>query len=164
MNQENIEMMESKKEILEDIKKLYRIKPVTAIIVTIFTTFILMLFMGTVMAFGKNLKSDYFGAFSNLFLIWNLGFGLFQGIWRFSNSRKINKLLFPKLEQFINKSDDKSYDETEIEVYEMVKLAYGGYTEKYNKLNKIYWFSIKLSFGVPLIALVIWLLININPW
>ncbi|MFF2878612.1 hypothetical protein ACFVR2_20065 [Gottfriedia sp. NPDC057991] len=163
MNQKNIAMMESKKEILEEIKKLYRIKPISAIIVTFFTSLILMLLMGTVMAFGKNLKSDYFAAFSNLFLIWNLGFGLFQGIWRISNSRKINKLLFPKIEQFVNKSDDKSYDETEMEVYEMVKSAYGVYTEKYNKLNKIYWFSIKLSFGVPLIALVIWFLININP-
>ncbi|PGM49028.1 hypothetical protein [Bacillus sp. AFS053548] len=160
MSQKNIEMMESKRKILEDIKKLYRIKPITAIIVTIFTILIFMIFTGTVMAFGKNLKSDYFAAISNLFLIWNLGFGLYQGIWRFSNSRKINKLLFLKLEQFINKSGDKSYDETEIEVYEMVKLAYGDYTEKYNKLNKIYWFSLKLSVGVPLIALIIGLVIN----
>ncbi|WP_141550861.1 hypothetical protein [Bacillus sp. AFS041924] len=86
---------------------------------------------------------------------WNLGFGLYQGIWRLSNSRKINKVLFQKLEQFINESDEKSYDETETEVYEMVKVAYADYTEKYNKLNKIYWTSIKLSFVLPFIALVI---------
>jgi len=84
-----------------------------------------------------------------------LGFGIYQGIWQFLNSRKINKVLFPKLEQFINESEKKSYDETEAEAYEMVKSAYMDYTEKYNKLNKIFWISFKISFVFPLIALVI---------
>jgi len=64
-------------------------------------------------------------------------------------------VLFPKLEQFINESEKKSYDETEAEAYEMVKSAYMDYTEKYNKLNKIFWISFKISFVFPLIALVI---------
>ncbi|PEJ60524.1 MULTISPECIES: hypothetical protein [unclassified Bacillus (in: firmicutes)] len=162
MNQKNIVMMGTKKEILVDIKKLYRIKPVTSIMVTILIAFMLVLLIGTAMAFGENIKSNYLGAFSNLFFLWNVGFGLFQLIWRFSTSRKINKLLFPKLEQFINESDEKSYEETEIEVYEIVKSAYRGYTEKYNKLNKIYWLSIKLSVILTLIGAVIILLFNLR--
>ncbi|UPM52722.1 hypothetical protein [Gottfriedia acidiceleris] len=148
-------MTKSKTEILEDIKKIYRIKPLTAFIYIILTTFILMLIMGAIKEFGKNLNSDFIEALISLFFAWNLGFGLYQIIWRFSNSRKINKVLFPKLEQFINKRDEKSYDETETEVYEMVKAAYSDYTEKFNKLNKIYWKSIKFSFVLPIIALVI---------
>jgi len=155
MNQNITAMTKSKNEILEDIRKAYRIKPVTAIIVIFFTIFILMSIMGGLKEFGKILNSDYLGALINLFFAWNFGFGLYQGIWRLSNSRKINKVLFQKLEQFINESDEKSYDETETEVYEMVKVAYADYTEKYNKLNKIYWTSIKLSFVLPFIALVI---------
>lgn len=64
-------------------------------------------------------------------------------------------MLFPELEQFINNSEQKSYDETNTEVYEKVKVAYADYTEKYNKLNKIYWTSIKLSIVLPLISLFI---------
>jgi membrane protein insertase Oxa1/YidC/SpoIIIJ len=149
-------MTKSKHEILEEIKKLYRIKPITAVLVLIITAFIFMTIYGAVNDFGRKLDSDLVGALISLFFAWNLGFGLYLGIWQFSNSRKINKVLFPKLEQFINESEEKSVDETETEVYEMVKVAYADYTEKYNKLNHIYWTSIKISFAFPLIALVIW--------
>ncbi|PEC49628.1 hypothetical protein [Bacillus sp. AFS096315] len=158
MNQKISEIPKNKRAILEDIKKTYQIKPVISIIVIIFTTFILMWIIGAVNEFGKNLKSDYFLALNNLLIAWNLGFGLYQGIWRLYNSRKINKVLFPKLEQFINESEEESYDETEKKVYEMVKGAYADYTVKYNKLNKLYWTSIKLSFILPIITFVIWLI------
>jgi hypothetical protein len=149
------EMAKNKKEILEDIKKSYRIKPVIAVIVLIVTTFILGTIFRAVNDFGRNLSSDFAGALISLFFAWNLGFGLYQAIWRFYNSRKINKVLFPKLEHFIKESEEKSFDETETEVYEMVKVAYADYTEKYHKLNKIYLTSIKLSFVLPFIALII---------
>ncbi|WP_142303682.1 hypothetical protein [Neobacillus soli] len=155
MEQQITVMTKSKKEILEGIKKTYRIKPVTVVIVLIVTVFILGTIFHEVNGFGRQLTSDFFGALISFFFAWNLGFGLYQGIWRFTNSRKINKLLFPKLEQYINNSEEKSYEETETEVYEMVKVAYADYTEKYNKLNKIYWNSIKLSFILPFSALVI---------
>jgi hypothetical protein len=64
-------------------------------------------------------------------------------------------VLFPQLEQFINESEEKSYDVTETEAYEKVKVAYADYTEKYNKLNKIYWTSTKISIAFLLITLVI---------
>jgi ABC-type spermidine/putrescine transport system permease subunit I len=148
-------MTKNKKEILEEIKKLYRIKPITAVMVLMVITFIFMTIIGAVNEFGRKLTSDFFSALLSLFFAWNLGFGLYQGIWQFSNSRKINKVLFPKLEQFINESEEKSYDETETEAYEKVKVAYAAYTEKYNKLNKIYWTSIKISIAFLLITLVI---------
>ncbi|WP_312472015.1 hypothetical protein [Neobacillus sp.] len=149
-------MTESKHEILEEIKKLYRIKPITAVMVLLVTAFIFMIIYGAVNDFGRKLDSDLVGALISFIYAWNLGLGLYLGIWRFSNSRKINKVLFPKLEQFINESEEKSVDETETEVYEMVKVAYADYTKKYNKLNHIYWTSIKISFAFPLIAIVIW--------
>lgn len=148
-------MGKSKKGILEEIKKTYRIKPITAVIVLFITVLIFMIIIGAVNDFGRNLTSDFINALISLFLAWNLGFGLYQGIWQFSKSRKINKVLFPKLEQFINENEEKSYDETKAEVYDMVKLVYADYTAKYNKLNKIYWTSIKISFAFPFVALVI---------
>lgn len=148
-------MTKSKKEILEEIKKTYRIKPITALIVLIVTVFIFMTIISAVNDFGRQLTSDFISALISLFFAWNLGFVLYQGIWRFSNSRKINKVLFPKLEQFINENEEKSNDETEKEVYEMVKVLYADYTEKYSKINKIYWTSVKISFAFPFIALAI---------
>ncbi|WML57727.1 hypothetical protein [Neobacillus sp. PS2-9] len=142
------EMTRSKKEILEEIKK-----PVIILILTAFTFIIII---SAVNGFGRQLYSDFIGALINLFFAWNVGFGLYKGIWQFSNSRKINKVLFPKLEQFINDSQENSYDDTEAEVYEKVKAAYSKYTEKYNKLNKIYWISFKISFAIPVIAIIIW--------
>ncbi|WP_217270007.1 hypothetical protein [Neobacillus endophyticus] len=148
-------MTKSKKEILREIKKPYRIKPVTVVIVLIVTVFILGTIFHLVNDFGRKLTSDLVGALISLVFAWNLGFGLYKGIWQFLNSRKINKVLFPKLEQFINESEEKSYDETEEEAYEMVKAAYANYTEKYNKLNKLYWKIINLSIVLLFIALVI---------
>ncbi len=155
MNQNVTSETKSKKEILGDIKKTYRIRPLSVVIILIGTAFILGTIFHAVNDFERNLTSDLVGALISLFFAWNLGFGLYQGIWRYYNSRNINKVLFPVLEQFINKSEQKSYDETNTEVFEMVKVAYADYTEKYNKLNKIYWTSIKLSIVLPLIALVI---------
>ncbi|MFF2447388.1 hypothetical protein ACFVSW_09790 [Neobacillus sp. NPDC058068] len=147
--------MKSKKEVLEEIKKPYRIKPLTTVIVLIVTAFIFMTINGAVIDFGRKLASDFVGALISLLFAWNLGFGLYLGIWQYLNSRKINKVLFPKLEQFINESDEKSVDETETVVDKMVNAAYADYTEEYNKLYKIYWTSIKISFGFSLIAIVI---------
>ncbi len=148
-------MLKSKKEIFEEIKKTYRIKPITAVIVSIITVFIFMIIIGAVNDFGRKLTSDFINALISLFFAWNLGFGLYQGIWQFSKSRKINKVLFPKLEQFINENEEKSYDETKTELYEMVKVVYADYTAKYNKLNKMYWTSIKISLAFPFVALFI---------
>ncbi|MDP4084576.1 MAG: hypothetical protein Q8934_08150 [Bacillota bacterium] len=155
MKQKIEEMRRCKKGILEDINHAYLIKPITVIIVLIGTAFILGTIYHTVKDFEKYMTSDFVGALINLLFAWNLGFGLYQGIWRYSNPRRINKVLFPKLEQFINKSTEKCYEETETEVHEMIKIAYTDYTEKYNKLNKLYWKSIKISFVFPIIALVI---------
>jgi len=155
MKQNTIEMTRSKKDILEDIKRNYRIKPITTIVVLILIAFSIMIIFGEVINFGKKLTSDFGGALFSLIFVWILGFGLYEGIWRFLNSRKINKVLFPKIEQFISESEDKSYDETETEVNEMVKVDYKDYTEKYHKINKIYWWGIKLSFVFLLISLVI---------
>ncbi|MBP0725809.1 hypothetical protein J5Y03_11565 [Bacillus sp. RG28] len=139
MNQPTTEMTKSKEEILGNIKKTYRIKPVTAIIVLILTAFAILLFFGEVIQFVRKLTSNFDDALFALFFAWILGFGLYVVIWRFFNSRKINKELFPKIEQFISKSEEKSYDETETEVNEMVKVAYKDYTVKYNKMKKNYW-------------------------
>jgi len=155
MNQHTTEIAKSKKDILEDIKKNYRIKPVTAIIVLILTAFAILLFFGEVNQFVRKLTSNFDDALFALFFAWILGFGLYNGIWRFFTSRKINKELFPKIEQLISESEEKSYDETETEVNEMVKVAYKDYTEKYNKINKIYWKGINLSFVLLAITLVI---------
>lgn len=114
-----------------------------------------MIIIGAVNDFGRKLTSDFINALISLFFAWNLGFGLYQGIWQFSKSRKINKVLFPKLEQFINENEEKSYDETKTELYEMVKVVYADYTAKYNKLNKMYWTSIKISLAFPFVALFI---------
>jgi uncharacterized membrane protein YoaT (DUF817 family) len=157
MKQNVPEMTKNKKRILEEIKKPYRIKPITAIIVLVLTVISFMIIISAVGDFGRKLTSDFVGALISLFFALNLGLGFYQGIWRFLNSRKINKVLFPKLEQLINENDEKSYDETEAEAYVMVKEAYADYTVKYNNLNKIYRTSIKLSFVFPLIAMVIWL-------
>ena len=140
---------------MERIKKPYRIKPITASIVLIVAVFVIISIIGAVENFGKELTSDFVGALISLFLAWNLGFGIYQGIWQFLNSRKINKVLFPQLEQFINESEEKSYDETEAKADEMVKAAYTDYTERCNKLNKTYWTSFKISFVFPFIALLI---------
>lgn len=148
-------MTKDKKEILENFKKTYRIKPIPAVIVLLVAYFILGTIFHSVNEFGNELTSHFVDALANLFFAWNLGLGLYHGIWRFYNSRKINKVLFPKIEQFINESEDKTYDETETEVYEMIKVAYADYTEKYNKFTKIYWTSIKLSLILPILALVI---------
>jgi succinate dehydrogenase hydrophobic anchor subunit len=155
MNQHTTEMTKSKKDILEGIKKTYRIKPVTAIIVLILTAFMLMLFFGEVNDFVRKLTSNFVDALFPLLFVWILGFGLYEGIWQFFNSRKINKELFPKIEQFISESEEKSYDETETEVNEMVKVAYKDYTVKYNKMKKIYWNFIKLGCVLLLITFVI---------
>jgi amino acid transporter len=155
MKQDVIEMTKSKKDILEDIKKTYRMKPVTAVIVIILIAFVLMIIFSSVNNFGKKLASDFVGALISLFLAWNMGFSLYLGIWGFFNSRKINKVLLPQIEQFINDSSEKSYDETETEVNEMVKVAYKDYTEKYNKIHKNLWNSVKLGFVLLFIALII---------
>jgi hypothetical protein len=155
MKQQITEVTKNKKDILEDIKKPYRIRTVTVIIVLIVTWFVIGTIFHMVKDIGRELISDFIGALINLFFAWNLGFGLYKGIWQFLNSRKINNVLFPKLEQFINESEEKSYDETEAEAIQMVKAAYADYTDKYNKLNKIYWTSLKISFAFPFIAIVI---------
>lgn len=149
-------MIKSKQEILVEIKNPYRIKSITGVFTLIVFALTFMIIIGAVKNFGRELTSDIFGALLNLYFAWNVGFGLYKVIWQFWNSRKINKALFPRLEQFINESEEKSYDETEAEVDEMVKLAYSDYTEKYNKLNKMYWLSFKVSSFFPLIALLIW--------
>lgn len=127
MKQDGSAMTKDKKEILEDIKKPYLIKPVTAVMVLILTAFIFFLIIGAINNVGKNISSDFISALINLFFVWNLGFGLYKGAWQYLNSRKINKVLFPKLDQFINESKEKGYDETETEVYEKVKVAYTDY-------------------------------------
>jgi hypothetical protein len=156
MKQHTTEMTKSKKEILEQIKTPYRIKPITRVMVLILIAFILVITFSAINHFVRVLlASDFVGALINLLYVWNLGFWLYLGIWRFFNSKIINKVLFQKIEQFISESAEKSYDETETEVYEMVKVAYKDYTEKYNKINKIFWNCIKLSFVLLLIVLVI---------
>ncbi|MEH7096622.1 hypothetical protein [Neobacillus vireti] len=160
MEKQIIEIKKSKQDILEEIKKLFRINPLTEVIVFVVTACILGTIFHVIKDFGMQLTSDFMSAFINLFFAWNLGFGLFQGGWRLYNSRKVNKVLIPKLEQFIGESEEKSYAEIEAEVYEMVKVGYAEYTEKYNKLQRIYWTSFKLSFALPLIALVIWFVLQ----
>ncbi|MGE8207313.1 hypothetical protein ACQKP0_22750 [Heyndrickxia sp. NPDC080065] len=155
MKQHISETTKSKMEILEEIKKTYRMKPITVVIVLIATAFAIMTIIGAVNNFGRELISDFISALISLFLAWNMGFVLYLGAWEFLDSRRLNKVLFPKLEELINESEKKSYHENEAEAYKMVKEAYADYTDKNNKLHKIFWNSIKLSLVFPFIAIAI---------
>lgn len=155
MEQYTERMAKNKRAILEEIKKPYRINPISASVVLIVTAFILIFIIGGVKNFERELTSDVVGAFISLIFAWNFGFLLYLGMWRFLSSRKINKVLFPKLERLIFESDKKNYEETEVEADAMVTIAYSEYKTKNNKLKQNYWTSFKFSFSILLIALAI---------
>lgn len=79
---------ENKKEMLETIKRPYRIRPISPMIGLILTVFILMFMVGSIVQFGRELTSDFVGALINLFFVWNFGFAFYIGIWQSFNSRK----------------------------------------------------------------------------
>jgi hypothetical protein len=83
-----------------------------------------MIIIGAVDNFVRGITSHFFSAIFNLLLAWNMGFGLYQVIWRIWNSRKINKVLFRKLEQFIKESEEKSYEETESALLNQPQIAF----------------------------------------
>lgn len=149
------ERPKNKTAILERINKHYRIKPIHVTVFLVVSVFILMFIIGQVENVGRELTSDFVGAFISLLFAFNFSFVLFLGSWQFVHARQINKMLFPTLENLIKENERQSYRETEMEAEKMVEEAYWIYNQKYKKLKRIFWTCLIISIVISIMVLLI---------
>lgn len=150
-----VDDLKDKQNILKEIKKPYRTTLFGKIFLTLFIGFFILIFLKTVIVFilhPKHVSLD-FNTYSEVSWTFIFFSGLYHEIWKFTSSRRINQVLFPQIEQLISHSEGQSYEETEFEAMEMVKVAYSDYSDKYQKRRKILTTVFTILFVLPFIYL-----------